>query len=142
MRAELGELAPRSDARLGAGERPPRIVRRRRSLLQARKRGASTAERPRHPQPVAWAGTRAGHRAYGPAEHGDRDAPGRAAGEIAEASGTTAADVLERNGRGVPVGRYGTADEVAAAVVFLCSEAASYINGVALAVDGGSGGHV
>ncbi|HET7718964.1 MAG TPA: SDR family oxidoreductase, partial [Acidimicrobiales bacterium] len=66
----------------------------------------------------------------------------RAAGEIAEASGITAADVLERNGRGVPVGRYGTADEVAAAVVFLCSEAASYINGVALAVDGGSGGHV
>jgi 3-oxoacyl-[acyl-carrier protein] reductase len=66
----------------------------------------------------------------------------RAAGEIAEASGVTAADVLERNGRGVPVGRYGTADEVAAAVVFLCSEAASYINGVALSVDGGSGGHV
>jgi 3-oxoacyl-[acyl-carrier protein] reductase len=66
----------------------------------------------------------------------------RAAGEIAEASGTTAAEVLERNGRGVPVGRYGTAEEVANAVVFLCSNAASYINGVALAIDGGSGGHV
>jgi 3-oxoacyl-[acyl-carrier protein] reductase len=66
----------------------------------------------------------------------------RAAGEIAEASGITAADVLERNGRGVPVGRYGTSEEVANAVVFLCSDAASYINGVALAVDGGSGGHV
>jgi NAD(P)-dependent dehydrogenase (short-subunit alcohol dehydrogenase family) len=66
----------------------------------------------------------------------------RAAGEIAAASGGTAADVIERNGRNVPVGRYGTSEEVAAAVVFLCSNAASYINGVALAVDGGSGGHV
>jgi 3-oxoacyl-[acyl-carrier protein] reductase len=66
----------------------------------------------------------------------------RAAGEIAAASGSTAAEVLERNSRGVPVGRYGTADEVAAAVVFLCSEAASYINGVAVSVDGGAGGHV
>lgn len=66
----------------------------------------------------------------------------RAAGEIAQASGTTAADVIERNGRGVPVGRYGTPEEVAAAVVFLCSAAASYVNGVALSVDGGSGGHV
>ena len=37
----------------------------------------------------------------------------------------------------VPVGRRGTADEVAAAAVFLASEAASYINGVALPVDGG-----
>ena len=63
-------------------------------------------------------------------------------GEIAEASGTTAGEVLERNGRGVPVGRYGTSEEVANAVVFLCSNAASYINGVALAIDGGSGGHV
>ncbi len=66
----------------------------------------------------------------------------RAAGEIAAASGGTAAEVLERNGQGVPVGRYGSSEEVAAAVVFLCSNAASYINGVALAVDGGAGGHV
>lgn len=66
----------------------------------------------------------------------------RAAREIADASGSTAADVLAGNSRGVPVGRYGTAEEVAAAVVFLCSNAASYINGVALSVDGGSGGHV
>jgi 3-oxoacyl-[acyl-carrier protein] reductase len=66
----------------------------------------------------------------------------RAAGEIAEASGGTAEEVLARNSKGVPVGRYGTAEEVAAAIVFLCSNAASYINGVALSVDGGSGGHV
>jgi NAD(P)-dependent dehydrogenase (short-subunit alcohol dehydrogenase family) len=66
----------------------------------------------------------------------------RAAGEIAEASGTTPEEVLARNSKGVPVGRYGTSEEVAAAIVFLCSNAASYINGVALAVDGGSGTHV
>jgi len=50
--------------------------------------------------------------------------------------------VLARNSQGVPVGRYGAAEEVAAAIVFLCSNAASYVNGVALSVDGGSGGHV
>jgi 3-oxoacyl-[acyl-carrier protein] reductase len=37
----------------------------------------------------------------------------------------------------LPIGRLGSAKEVADAVVFLASERASYINGVALAVDGG-----
>lgn len=66
----------------------------------------------------------------------------RAASEIAEAQGVDAEDIFSRNGKGVPVGRYGTSEEVANAIVFLCSEAASYINGVALSIDGGSGGHV
>jgi NAD(P)-dependent dehydrogenase (short-subunit alcohol dehydrogenase family) len=37
----------------------------------------------------------------------------------------------------VPLGRFGTADEVAKAVVFLASDDASYITGIELFVDGG-----
>ena len=37
----------------------------------------------------------------------------------------------------IPLGRFGTPEEFAAAVVFLASERASYITGVSLAVDGG-----
>ncbi len=36
-----------------------------------------------------------------------------------------------------PVGRMGTADEVAAAVLWLCSDASSFITGVVLPIDGG-----
>lgn len=38
----------------------------------------------------------------------------------------------------IPAGRYGEADEFAAAAVFLASEAASYINGSMIRVDGGA----
>jgi NAD(P)-dependent dehydrogenase (short-subunit alcohol dehydrogenase family) len=37
----------------------------------------------------------------------------------------------------IPLGRYGTPQEIAEAVGYLCSDAASYVNGQLLAVDGG-----
>lgn len=39
--------------------------------------------------------------------------------------------------REIPLGRWGTADEVAGTVVFLCSDAASYITGQIINIDGG-----
>ena len=61
----------------------------------------------------------------------------RAAGEIAEAGGKGVEDVFAERAKPVPLGRYGTPEEVANLVLFLCTDAASYLTGAAIEVDGG-----
>jgi NAD(P)-dependent dehydrogenase (short-subunit alcohol dehydrogenase family) len=48
-----------------------------------------------------------------------------------------APDVAARTAEAIPMGRGGHPEELAQAIVFLLSDAASYITGVALPVDGG-----
>jgi 3-oxoacyl-[acyl-carrier protein] reductase len=65
-------------------------------------------------------------------------APGGLADQSAQARGSTRAEILEATAGRVPIGRLGTEEEIAAVIVFLCSEAASNIAGAAWSVDGGS----
>jgi NAD(P)-dependent dehydrogenase (short-subunit alcohol dehydrogenase family) len=51
-----------------------------------------------------------------------------------DAAGGSAAQVAQR----VPLGRIAAPAEIAAVVAFLVSDEASYVTGVALAVDGGA----
>jgi 3-oxoacyl-[acyl-carrier protein] reductase len=48
------------------------------------------------------------------------------------------AEAIEKSGKGRPIGRMAEVDEIAAAIVFLCSERASYVAGAAWSVDGGT----
>ena len=61
---------------------------------------------------------------------GPTDTPGF--GQVA--AGT---DMTARQAAITPLGRLATPEEVAAAAVWLCSDAASYVTGIALSVDGG-----
>lgn len=45
---------------------------------------------------------------------------------------------LEAMGKMMPIGRLATPEEIAAAVVWLCSDQASYVTGMAMPVDGGA----
>src|SRR5690606_32601685 len=47
------------------------------------------------------------------------------------------AEFVERLSQRVPLGRVGNPEEIAGSVVYLCSDAASYVTGTSLVVDGG-----
>lgn len=49
-------------------------------------------------------------------------------------------EVMDNFAKGIPMKRLASADEVAEPVLFLCSDAASYITGTHLSVDGGTAG--
>ena len=55
----------------------------------------------------------------------------------AAAGGTTSDTVESKMVAAIPSGRLGEVDDIAQLVCFLCSDAASYINGAAIPVDGG-----
>lgn len=55
-------------------------------------------------------------------------------------SGLSVADHYERTGKTVPLGRMGESEEVANVIAFLASDAASYVTGVCINVDGGISG--
>jgi 3-oxoacyl-[acyl-carrier protein] reductase len=65
-------------------------------------------------------------------------APGGLADQQAAARGVEREQVLESVAGRQPLGRLGTEEEVAAVIVFLCSEAASNVAGAAWSVDGGA----
>jgi len=58
-------------------------------------------------------------------------------GSISAKEGKAAADVEKDMISSIPAGRIGEAHEIAAAIAFLASPAASYINGINVPVDGG-----
>ncbi|MBL8157544.1 MAG: SDR family oxidoreductase, partial [Anaerolineae bacterium] len=47
------------------------------------------------------------------------------------------AEITEQLNKNIPLGRWGTVDDVAQATAFLASDDASYITGQVLVVDGG-----
>jgi 3-oxoacyl-[acyl-carrier protein] reductase len=66
-------------------------------------------------------------------------AKGGLADQSAELSSLSGAEeAIEKAAAGRPIGRLAEVEEIAAAIVFLCSEHASYVAGAAWSVDGGT----
>jgi NAD(P)-dependent dehydrogenase (short-subunit alcohol dehydrogenase family) len=59
-------------------------------------------------------------------------------GGLAEQQGGDREEVLARVAAGRPLGRLARPEEIAAVIVFLCSERASYVTGAAWSADGGT----
>ncbi len=55
----------------------------------------------------------------------------------ANAEGKTAQEIMQATEEAIPLGRYGSPDEIANLAVFLASDAASYITGTSILCDGG-----
>jgi 3-oxoacyl-[acyl-carrier protein] reductase len=64
--------------------------------------------------------------------------PGGLADQTAQLRGITREQVLESTAGALPIKRLGGPEEVAAVIVFLCSELASNVSGAAWSVDGGA----
>lgn len=58
----------------------------------------------------------------------------------AAASGQDLEELYETMGRDIPLGRVGRAEEVANVIAFLASDAASYVTGTSINLDGGTSG--
>ena len=65
---------------------------------------------------------------------------GGLADQLAARTGKTREEVLAANRASQPIGRMGTDDEIAAVIVFLCSELSSNVAGATWGVDGGAAG--
>jgi 3-oxoacyl-[acyl-carrier protein] reductase len=65
-------------------------------------------------------------------------ASGGLADQTAERSGKSRDEVLADVAKGRPLGRLAEPEEIAAVIVFLCSDRANYVTGAAWSVDGGS----
>ena len=65
-------------------------------------------------------------------------ADGGLADQQAARTGKSREEVLEAVGKGRPLGRLAEPEEIAAVVVFLCSDRASYVTGAAWSADGGT----
>ena len=63
---------------------------------------------------------------------------GGLADSLAERRGSAREEVLETTAARIPLGRMAEEDEIAAVIVFLCSERASNVVGAAWSVDGGT----
>jgi 3-oxoacyl-[acyl-carrier protein] reductase len=60
----------------------------------------------------------------------------------ASAAGTTLEEFVRRTEDSIPIGRYGRAEELGGVVAFLASDAASYLTGQSILLDGGLVPHV